>query len=189
MPQKSPPRARLAFRVGVVGHRPNRLQSADLGTLGELIHQILDAVRVEVGNFASSSVGTKLYSDEEPILRAVTPLAEGTDRIFADQALDLGYELCCPMPFHQEEYEQDFIAPSALEENSLGRFKGLLAKAKDKHHLTIFQLDGERTHSADAYGAAGRIVLNQSDLLVVVWDGGKPAGGGGTVETLHEAIR
>ena len=64
-----------------------------------------------------------------------------------------------------------------------------LAKAKDKHHLTIFQLDGERTHSADAYGAAGRIVLNQSDLLVVVWDGGKPAGGGGTVETLHEAIR
>jgi hypothetical protein len=39
-----------------------------------------------------------------------------------------------------------------------------------------------------AYSVAGRIVLNQSDLLIAVWDGGKPAGGGGTVETLREAV-
>jgi hypothetical protein len=186
---KSPPRARLAFRVGVVGHRPNRLKNADLARLGELIHEILDTVRVEVGKFASGSPDAKLYSDEKPILRAVAPLAEGTDRIFADRALQLGYELCCPMPFQKDEYELDFIAPCALEENSLDRFRGLLTTAKETGSLTIFELDGERTRGAQAYGAAGRIVLNQSDLLVVVWDGGKPAGPGGTVETLREAIR
>ncbi len=188
MLHQSSPKARLAFRVGVVGHRPNRLQNADLDKLGELIHQVLEAVRDEVTSFAASASSKKLYSDEEPILRAVTPLAEGTDRIFADQALDLKYELCCPMPFHQEEFEEDFKAPHALEENSLDRFRGLFSTAKATRGLTVFQLDGERSNEADAYGAAGRIVLNQSDLLVVVWDGGKPAGGGGTIETLHEAI-
>jgi hypothetical protein len=32
------------------------------------------------------------------------------------------------------------------------------------------------------------VVLNQSDLLVVIWDGGAAAGMGGTVDTLREAI-
>ena len=188
MAQNSPPPARLAFRVGVVGHRPNRLQNADLTRLGELIHEILHAVQTVVGNFQATSPDAKLYSGEKPILRAVTPLAEGTDRIFAEQALELGYELCCPMPFHQAEYELDFMAPNSPDPNSLDRFRGLLKKAKDTGGLTTFQLDGERTNNAGAYGAAGRVVLDQSDLLVVVWDGDKPAGGGGTVETLKEAI-
>jgi hypothetical protein len=175
--------------VGVVGHRPDRLQNADFQQLGDLIHQILNTIAVEVDKVASSPQRSKLYANEAPILRAITPLAEGTDRIFGDRALQLGYALCCPMPFPQDEYELDFKKPTALEENSLDRFRDLLKRAKETHGLTIFQLDGARTHDAEAYGAAGRIVLNQSDLLVVVWDGGKPAGGGGTVETLKEAIR
>jgi len=136
MPRQSPPHARLAFRVGVVGHRPNRLKDADLAQLGEMIYEVLDAVRAEVVRFADSPSGRSLYSVEQPILRAVTPLAEGTDRIFADQALKLRYELCCPMPFHQEDYEQDFAASQALEENSLDRFRRLLARAKADPGLT-----------------------------------------------------
>jgi len=190
MPHKSPPRARLAFRVGVVGHRPNRLQNADVTQLGKLLYEVLHTVQVEIDEFAASSSGAKLYSGEEPILRAITPLAEGTDRIFAVQALapELKYELCCPMPFHQEKYEQDFLPQNALEANSLDRFRTILAKAKTKRGLVIFELDGDRSDSADAYGAAGRVVLSQSDLLVTVWDGGEPAGGGGTVDTLRDAI-
>lgn len=149
--------------------------------------EILRSVRKEVENFQSSADG-RLYSDEKPVLRAVTPLAEGTDRIFADRALESGYELCCPMPFHKEEFELDFEPPRSLEENSRNRFRCLLQKAKDTCGLTTFQLDGERADSAGAYRAAGGVVLNQSDLLVVVWDGDQPEGGGGTVETLKEAI-
>jgi hypothetical protein len=172
-----------------VGHRPNRLQNADLAQLGELIYEVLHAVQVEVEEFAASPSGAKLHSGEEPILQAVTPLAEGSDRIFAEQALKLGYELCCPMPFHQEEFERDFLAPDALEEKSLDRFRGLLADARARRGLTIFELDGDRAHGAEAYGAAGSIVVSQSDLLVAVWDRRASAGGGGTLETLKEAIR
>ena len=189
-PLASPPRARLAFRVGVVGHRPNRLEQADLDSLGRLIRKVLLEVRWTVDEFASrANQGGILYSKESPVLRAITPLAEGTDRLFADQALDLGYALCCPMPFHQEEYERDFVEPEALDADSLKRFHDLLGRARAKSNLTTFQLDGDPANRAAAYGAAGRIVLNQSDLLIVVWDGAKASGAGGTVDTLREAIR
>jgi hypothetical protein len=186
----SPPRARLAFRVGVVGHRPNRLAEADFDKLGRLIRKVLNTVQWTVRDFASrTDTGGTLYSAEPFLLRAITALAEGTDRLFADQALDAGYALCCPMPFHQAEYERDFVEPEALEPNSLDRFRGLLHRASENADFTIFEMDGDPAHRGEAYGAAGRIVLNQSDLLIVVWDGAKAAGAGGTVDTLREAIR
>lgn len=184
----SPPRARLAFRVGIVGHRPNRLANADLPRLAELTREILSTVRTVVSAFQSTPEDGALYSNEAPIVRAVSPLAEGTDRLFADEALALGYELCCPMPFGQPEYEQDFLAPQALEPSSRERFRALLDRAKQGPGLVTFELDGDRARAGEAYGAAGRVVLNQSDLLIVIWDGGKPAGGGGTVQTLQEAV-
>ena len=46
-------------------------------------------------------------------MRVVSPLAEGTDRIFAEQALGLGFELCAVLPFPQAEFEKDF-APVRL---------------------------------------------------------------------------
>ncbi len=36
---ESPPRARPAFRVGTVGHRPNRLEQADLAVLANVLHK------------------------------------------------------------------------------------------------------------------------------------------------------
>ncbi|HEY4361205.1 MAG TPA: DUF4231 domain-containing protein [Bryobacteraceae bacterium] len=185
----SPPRAQLAFRVGVVGHRPDRLKDADPEILGNLIHEILETVQKHVNTFASSAEAPKFYSPQTPLLRAITPLAEGTDRLFADKALDLHYQICCPMPFAQAEYEKDFSPANALEDHSLERFHAILKRAREETALATFELDGDREQVGDAYGAAGRIVLNQSDLLVVVWDGGLPKGGGGTVQTLKEAVR
>jgi hypothetical protein len=185
-----PPRARLAFRVGVVGHRPDRLPK-DHGRLKDLrqtLHAILQDVR-EALLAASKGPDAVLYSGEAPILRAVSPLAEGSDRLFAEEALALGYELCCPMPFLQEEFEKDFEAPAALETDSLAHFRKLLDQAHTGAGLTKFEMDGERAEAPEAYGAAGRVVLNQTDLLVLVWDGGEPKGRGGTVQSLHEALR
>jgi hypothetical protein len=176
--------------VGVVGHRPNRLKEADLEKLGSLIRKVLDTVQWTVRDFAMrADMGATLYGPETPILRAITPLAEGTDRLFADEALDAGYALCCPMPFDQAEYEKDFVGADALEPNSLERFRELLHRASENADFTTFEMDGDPAKRGPAYGAAGRIVLNQSDLLIVVWDGAKAAGTGGTVDTLKEAIR
>ncbi len=185
-----PPRARLTFRVGIVGHRPDRLPNDEilLKDLHETLNAILQDVR-DTSLAVSKEEVAAYYSAQAPILRAISPLAEGSDRIFAEEALALGYELCCPLPFLREEFEKDFAEPGALEADSLRRFQNLLQQARAGAGLTVFEMDGDRAQAPDAYGAAGRIVLNQTDLLVVVWDGGEAKGHGGTVHTLHEALR
>ena len=52
---------------------------------------------------------------------------------------------------------------------------------------TQFELDGTRLQESEAYGVGGLVVLNQSDLLVVVWDGERQGKRGGTEDTLNEA--
>lgn len=184
---RHPPRPGLAFRVGVVGHRPDRLRVADLERLANVMREILLAVKEAVATFHAQQ--RKLFGDAPPVFRAVSPLAEGADRLFAQAALDLGFELCCPMPFAQAEFEHDFAPPVALEDNSIERFRGLLARAEQEMRLTKFELDGNRADRGAAYGAAGRVVLNQSDLLIVVWDGQSLGKSGGTEETFAEARR
>ncbi len=180
----SPPRPRLAFRVGIVGHRPNRLP-ADHAPLARHLRAVLEAVKEAAEAFQAANPGC--YEAAPPILRALTPIAEGTDRLFAEAALALGYELCCPMPFFQHEYQKDFQAPASRVAGSERAFLDLLGRARNGPGLTTFELDGCRSDSGAAYGAAGRVVLNQSDLLVVVWDGRPAAGRGGTVNTMYEA--
>ena len=213
-----PPRARITFRVGVVGHRWNRLPKAqaERGALTARIGAVLETIRSEVGAFAARHPDAAFYDGPEPAprrdtarhrladwarrvllvtpppahpavqpctLRAISPLAEGADRIFARQALDRGFELSCPMPFFQAEFEKDFKPAASVDE-----FRGLLDEARDGAGLVAFELDGKRADAPAAYGAAGRVVMNQSDLLVAVWDGRPAQGGGGAVDTLHEAI-
>ena len=187
----TPPRARLAFRVGVVGHRPNRLSddAAVLAAMRRRIAEVLRAVKEGVAGFQTEGGDSALYASDPPLLTAVSPLAEGTDRIFAEEALALGYALCCPMPFAQGEFEADFTGEHAQEPDSLATFRALLARAETGAGLVRFELDGRRADLGAAYGAAGRVVLNQSDLLVVVWDGQEKAGPGGTVDTVKDAIR
>jgi hypothetical protein len=187
---RTPPKARATFRIGVVGHRPNRLpeDAARLNALRTTLRDILEYAKASVGEVAGMP-GRSLYNSEPPVLRAISPLAEGSDRIFAELALALGYELCSPLPFAQAEFEKDFGPPHALEKESLEHFRALLKQAQGGHNLTLFELDGARDRATDAYAAAGRVVLNQSDLLIAVWDGGAPAGPGGTVHTIYEAMR
>ena len=78
----TPPHAPLAFRVGVVGHRPHRLDKANLEQLAASIRTILSTVKEET--LAVERNDKALYDGAGPVLRAISPLAEGTDRIFAE---------------------------------------------------------------------------------------------------------
>lgn len=181
-----PPKVPLVFRVGMVGHRPNRLSNADYTILGSVMRDILKSIKDSVTEFAGSHPG--LYAADSPKLVAVSPCAEGSDRIFSAQAIELGYALHCPMPFAQAEYEKDFAAPRALEEQSLAAFQKLLTCAKSGSGLRVFELDGSAHDRPGAYRQAGNVVLNHSEVLLVVWDGVDGSQVGGTMETLNAAM-
>jgi len=113
------------------------------------------------------------------VLRFLSPLARGADRLAAKAALGHGYKLHVPMPFPQSEYETDFDTPEDLAE-----FHTLLARANDG----IMALDGDHGPEMNrAYEAVGRYVVRNSDVLIAVWDGGSGGGKGGTADIVRYA--
>lgn len=188
MTSAAPPTPPSAFRVGVVGHRPDRLKNADPVKLAAAFRDVLHAVESGLKETTERRYDGLVFP--MPSLLAVSPLAEGTDRIFADVALNLGWGLCCVMPFPRLEYEKDFEYENALEEDSLGRFRQILAEASTKERLICVELPGSRTHEAESYETGGSVVLERSDLLIAVWDGQRAHDKeGGTAGTIDAAIR
>lgn len=174
------------FQIGVVGHRHDRLINADLGELKSILNIILKDIKNEFLSLHMSK--GHLLKSCAPALIAISPLAEGADRLFAEQALDLEFELCCVMPFTQTEFENDFSPDNALEHDSLSRFHDLLKRAEKIAKLTRIELEGKRENEATAYGAAGDFIIHQSNVLIAVWDGEYKGLAGGTEETFKKAL-
>jgi len=170
----SPPRPRLVVQIGVTGHRPNRLSPDVAAGLPGQCEQVLKAV----ADLASQAHDPLLHSPEAPLLRILSPLAEGADRIVARAGLSLGADLQCPLPFLAAEYCQDFEDAASRDE-----FHDLLAKAS-----AVFQIEGSRAREDESYERVGRMVLEQSDLLIAIWDGEPAAGRGGTTQVVEEAV-
>ena len=170
----SSPRPRLVIQVGVTGHRPNRLKDAMTGVLAQQCTGTLKMIAARV----EQAYDPLLYSAEPPLVRILSPLAEGADRIVAMAGLALGMDLQCPLPFHADEYSHDFESNGSKEE-----FFALLSRAS-----AVFELNGTRKAEEIAYERAGRMVQEQSDFLIAIWDGEPAAGRGGTPQMIEEAI-
>ncbi len=127
----SPPRPRLVVQIGVTGHRPNRLSPDAAASLPNQCEQVLRAIAA----LALRVHDPLLYSPEPPLLRILSPLAEGGDRIVAQAGLALGADLQCPLPFHIEEYCRDFKSDASREE-----FQLLLAKSSPLFRLTAIEM-------------------------------------------------
>ena len=153
------------MNVGVTGHRWNRLGHGDLRLLRASVRGALERI-------AESAPGQPL--------RLVSPLAEGADRIVAEEAAALGWQLQSALPFAQAEYEKDFATTESRTE-----FRRLLARAAKVHELRGSRDSRESRDSA--YTAVGRLVLDSSDVLVAVWDGASARGEGGTAQMVLEA--
>src|ERR1700691_1184540 len=169
-------RLRLALRVGGTWHRD--LDSAPQQDPRLRVRAMLERLKHLAQQAATESQG--FYDDDAPaILRAISPLAEGADRMFADEALRLGYELECPLPFECHEYQDDI-----KNEVSRHEFSKLLAKA-----TAVFELDGSRGDKPAAYETVGYMVLDQCDILMAIWDGTPAKGAGGSADIVGEALR
>ncbi len=189
-PADHPAKPRLAYRIGIVGHRPNRLAAADLPTLRQSLATVVYLAAKQLVDAAAANAPH--FTPERPLLRLVTSLAEGADRLLARAvledpriaALPVDLAFSCPLPFFREEYEQDFAPPAALQADSLQDFRELLEALQKRAAVDVFELDGAHAAGPAAYAAAGRVVVNQSDLLVLVWDGRHHGESGGTEEMI-----
>ncbi len=173
----SPPRPPLSFRVGITGTRELQAAEAVRSALAQILKLVID----EVCNLADTEEA-RVYHPEahddtiQPKFVFVSPLAKGADRVAAEEALRLGYRLKAVLPFAQAEYENDF--PDAIE-----KFRWLLEQAD-----SVLVLDGDGDDRQRSYEAVGRFVVNNSDLLIAVWNGKSSRGRGGTGDIVELAV-
>lgn len=109
----------------------------------------------------------------QPVV-GVTSLAIGADTLFAEIVLTLGGTLEVVVPF--SGYEETFSSDVDRE-----NYFSFLACAGKVEVLRRHKTDEE------SYYAAGKSVVDLSELVVLVWDGEPAAGLGGTADIAHYA--
>lgn len=147
------------FRMGMGGHQ----QLGDEETIQFVEQQfkaLLEEYRERAGKDGKEFV-------------ACAALALGADRLFVKVALGLGIAVEVVIPC--EQYEQIFS--SEVQEE----YRSLLGRCRQVHRLPI------RTCSDDAYLAAGEWIVENSDVVVLAWNGYPAAGKGGTADMVSHA--
>jgi hypothetical protein len=161
-------RIRFRVRMGVTGHRDLAYPDAVRAVVRERLTEIRSA-------FPSTAVTPVRFS-------LLSSLAEGGDRLVAVEALatlaDAGVGLHAVLPMAASEYAEDFATRDSREE-----FASLLGAAALTTELPAIDDRDE------AYERAGRYVVDNSDVLIAVWDGRAPSGRGGTAAIVAYAQR
>ena len=148
-------RGPLPLIIGVTGHR--QLRSEDLPALEKQVRKIVEDA-------------AERYPHSPLIV--LSPLAEGSDRLVARVARDVGARLIVPLPLPPALYEQDFDTPESLAE-----FRSLLANAESVFEMPIMR--GNTLHGIAEYGEqrnrqyaqVGAFVARHSQIFVALWDG------------------
>jgi hypothetical protein len=108
-----------------------------------------------------------------PPLLAVTSLAVGADQLLARLVIERGGKIRAVLPF--ADIERSFSPGDRPAYRELAK------------HATVDVLDTPGTDE-DAYLAAGHRVVDNSDIMLAVWDGKPAKGKGGTADVVAYAI-
>jgi SMODS and SLOG-associating 2TM effector domain 1 len=141
--------------VGFTGHR----QLANLAGAAAAIRQALESLRTE---FAGEWI-------------ALSSIANGGDRLFVQQARDIGLSWHAILPLPRGEFAKDF-APAEWQ-----AVEATLARAD---HLRVISDSGDRD---EGYLDCGIETVNEADVLLAVWDGDPARGKGGTADVVQYA--
>jgi hypothetical protein len=167
----------IPFRltIGVTGHR----SLENIEVLREKIKIVIDRI---LENFLIST-------NTQVLLKVLSPLAEGSDRLVAEEILNYNSsELKVVLPLCEEEYLEDF--PS---EESKSEFKNLLMKADYVLKLNDQPLKNSSSDELyaetrkQAYEEVGRYIVDHSDVLIALWDKSPAQGKGGTADIVKYA--
>ena len=195
-PESEPPHAGgripFTFRIGVTGHR-------ELDKPDDLREPIREAI-FRLLTLVPTAPGTGLA------LVVVSALAEGADRLVAEEVLaagagqliprdvsaagddhkmvpgtvlaDLETRLEVALPLPVDDYLEDFKTEESKEE-----FRYLFAQGRTNN---IWNAPAELGRE-EAYERAGHYVVDRCDAIIAVWDGEKSKGRGGTAEIVGYA--
>lgn len=158
----------MTLRIGITGHRPNKLPR----DWRDWLPARLESVMRRLAELRAAQTGAS------PHLELVTGLAAGTDTAAAEAVLALGGSVIAILPFDRAEFEKDF--EDGAERSA---YLAMLAKASE-----VRELPGSRTAEGEAYEAVGLAMLDASDVVIAVWNGGGSGGRGGTREILDTAL-
>jgi len=172
MTPEHPPKPRLVLRVGITGHRPDKLKGPAVARAAEQLGAVFSAIEIAAAKILKDNEAA--YSKEPPVIRLVSGLAEGADQIAVTQCPP-AWVVEAVLPFPKDEYLRDF-EKSAGDDHADVRpaFLASLARAKRVTELD-FRWSEKRV---TAYVEAGGYLLGQIDLLIAVWDGKPPKPGG-----------
>lgn len=158
----------LPITVGITGHRD--IKNPD--KIIEILRGQMEAIQRQFPN-------TPLY--------ALSALAEGADRFFANLALVMqGWSLHVILPMKPEIYRKDFDRPESRDE-----FERLCTAAQS---CTVIhpvvpgseeQIEQQGLHRDLQYAKAGIFMARRSHILMAIWDGKQPRGLGGTAQIIQ----
>lgn len=173
---------RLGLRIGVVGNRD--LSDVDTDAIRQHLDTLLSQLCQTVENiWQKHNLQSKvsLYSDEPPQYYLIDSLAEGADQLAANVVKDLSsqFKLCCPIPFPIDTYKKYFA-----DDGSRDQFDTLISDASLES--TVIELDCSDTsaqYRQHGYRAAADMLLENSDILIALYDPDKEDEMGGSLDT------
>ena len=147
--------SKATFRIGLSGHQ----QIGDESTVQFVSQQLRDLL----------ATYRQMARDKGQEMVACSALAMGADQLFVKTALELGIPVEVVIPC--AKYAEIFPTSEALDE-----YHCLLNSCQNVHSLPFEDC------SNDAYLAAGHWIVDQSDLVLLVWNGYPAAGKSGTAD-------
>ncbi|MCP5246104.1 MAG: hypothetical protein H6937_09220 [Burkholderiales bacterium] len=172
------PLAPITLRIGVAGHR--KLPEPELSRLRKEISVTYADIHQAVQEIAKDQTAQILYAQGEnitPVIRIISSLAEGTDRLCIEpELIPFEPELACILPFLKEEFELDFLPGESvvdLQNGTVDDFNEILNRiGYGQPNMQIIELDGNRASRDEAYNNCSHLLVEHSDILIAVYDGG-----------------
>ena len=149
-----PPVPRPTVNVGLIDVHGGEFSDVEWAALEPQLDELIAAIRAR----AAEIVPQTPFADQPLNLRFVSALESPGLQLVVRKGLQCGSELQCPLPFSRET-----CAERLGDERARENFRELLAQA-----TAVLELDGEVRRPDDAIQQTIQIVLNQSDLLLLI---------------------
>lgn len=160
--------------IGVTGHRD--MLPEDTGYRHRLEGRLEKRVKEKL---------EQLKKEHGENLILLSPLAQGADQLVAWTAIQLHIPMYALIPMSLKFYENDFGDKKTEEENQgLTFFRYLLGQSRGYYVTSVPEEEKTGAARDQQYEAVGKWIVQNSDVLLALWDGVETAKTGGTSEII-----